>query len=316
LFFQGNPIMAVGSLLRYYRTPDEDGRVSITQRLGHTKTRLSNYELIETLHDPSYNVRYEAIIAVANSRPDPELIDALILVLGGDEPDLTLNAAWALGKIGDKSAILALRETLLSDYALLRARSARALAELRDNESIPFILEQFRKETKPGLRIAYASALGKMRSPLAIEEMTAFLRTLDSKAMQQEMSLALARIVGSESDYISFWRKLQNDPETGIAQILLSLSKDADSLPGDNNRFIASAESCSSSFEIGDIEHGVAMLVTLIHLLLASDKLSKPLAVVLAECAQCLAEKGSSRREYILLALHAMNSAIKELSAS
>jgi len=316
LFFQGNPIMAVGSLLRYYHTPDEDGRVSVTQRLGHTKTRLSNYELIEALHDPSYNVRYEAIIAVSNSRPDPELIDALILVLGGDEPVLTVNAAWALGKIGDKSAILVLRETLLSDYALLRARSARALAELRDNESIPFILEQFRKETKPGLRIAYASALGKMRSPLAIEEMTAFLRTLDSKAMQQEMSLALARIVGSESDYISLWRKLQNDPETGIAQILLSVSKDADSLPGDNNRLIASAESCSSSFEIGDIEHGVAMLVTLIHLLLASDKLSKPLAIVLAECAQRLAEQGGSRREYILLALHAMNSAIKELIAS
>ncbi|MCX5634402.1 MAG: MFS transporter [Planctomycetota bacterium] len=309
LFFQGNPIMAVGSLLRYYHTPDEDGRVSITQRLGHAKTRLSNYELIEALNDPSYNVRYEAIIAIANSRPDPELIDALILVLGGDEPDLTLNAAWALGKMGDKSAVFALRETLLSDYALLRARSARALATLGDTESIPILLNYFRKETNPGVRIAYAQSFGKMRYVEALNEMIPFLDSLGDNALRSEMALALARIIGNEPLYISLWRQLKKDHDTATAMIILSLKSDLNNLNVNTVELKTLADNASAAFAHGNAEKGAFLLADFVRAV-SVQAASQPVAIILSECAERLKEFGDRRDEYILLSLHAAKAAI------
>jgi HEAT repeat protein len=309
LFLQGNPIMAVGSLLRYYHAPDEDGRVSITQRLGLAKNRICNRELIEALNDPSYNVRYEAIIAVANSRPDPELIDALILVLGGDEPDLTLSAAWALGKVGDRGAVFALRETLLSDYTLLRARSARALATLGDTDSIPILLDYFRKETDPGVRIAYAQSFGKMRYVEALDEMIPFLACLDDKVLRSEMALALARIIGNEPQYISLWRQLKNDHDTAIAMIILSLKSDLPNLNVNDPELKTLADNASAAFAHGNTENGVLLLADFVRAVSAQTT-SRPVAIILSECAERLKEFGSRRDEYILLSLHAAKAAM------
>jgi predicted MFS family arabinose efflux permease len=46
IFLQGNPLLAVSTLLRYYRAPDEESRVSITERLGYANNPMNNHELI------------------------------------------------------------------------------------------------------------------------------------------------------------------------------------------------------------------------------------------------------------------------------
>ena len=309
LFIQGNPILAVGSLLRYHRTPDEAGRVSITQRLGIAKSQIGNYELIEALNDPSYNVRYEAIIAIANSRTDPELIDALILVLGGDEPDLTLNAAWALGRMGDKSAVFALRETLLSDYPLLRARSARALATLGDTESIPTLLNYFRKEPDPGVRVAYAQSFGKMRYVEILDEMIHFLVSLEDDVLRSEMALALARIIGNEPQYISFWRQLKNDHDTATAMIILSLKSNLSKLNINSAELETLADNASDAFAHGNAEKGAFLLADFVRAV-SVHVTRPPVVIILSECADRLKEFGSRRGEYILLSLHAAKAAM------
>ncbi|MFI4910027.1 MAG: MFS transporter [Sedimentisphaeraceae bacterium JB056] len=303
MFIQGNPFMAVGSLLRYYKAPDEEVRVSITNRLGFANSPLSNHELIEALNDPSFNVRYEAIIAIANSRPAPELVDALVLVLGGNEPDLSVNAAWALGRIGDETAVFALRETLLSDYPLLKARSARALATLGDKASIPLFIELFRSEEDPGLKIAYAQSLGKLRYPQIIDEMLEYLCSLEDPLIRSEMGLALARIIGNESDYISIWRQLKNDLETSAAKITLSLKSDVT-----NSSFVDSelkdlaAKTCNA-FARADNEQAAKLMSEL------ADSVSKktgrkPVEKILQECSKKLKEFGLNRIEYIILGLY------------
>ena len=309
LFIQGNPILAVGSLLRYYRTPDEAGRVSITQRLGIAKNRIGNYELIEALNDPSYNVRYEAIIAIANNRTDPELIDALILVLGGDEPDLALSAGWALGRMGDKSAVFALRETLLSDYPLLRARSARALATLGDTESIPTLLNYFRKEPDPGVRVAYAQSFGKMRYVEILDEMIHFLASLEDDVLRSEMALALARIIGNEPQYISFWRQLKNDHDTATAMIILSLKSNLSKLNINSAELETLADNASDAFAHGNAEKGAFLLADFVRAV-SVHVTRPPVVIILSECADRLKEFGSRRGEYILLSLHAAKAAM------
>ena len=152
MFLQGNPITAAGTIFRYYRAIDEEDRVSITERMGYANNPLSNNELIDALNDPSFNVRYEAISRhCAPAGLTPNLVDALILVLGGNEPDLSIHAAWALGRLGDKHAAIALRETLESEHPLLRSRSARALATLGDTHSIPRLLALFQNRNKTGI---------------------------------------------------------------------------------------------------------------------------------------------------------------------
>ncbi len=310
MFLQGNTLLAIGTMLRYYHAPDEEIRVSFTQRLGYANSPLSNHELIEALNDPSFNVRYEAIIAIANSRPAPELVDALLLVLGGNEPDLSVNAAWALGRIGDKSAIYALRETLLSDYTLLRARSARALATLGDTASIPSFLDYFHGETDPGLRIAYAQSLGKLRYDQAIDEMLSFLLSLDDNMLRSEMSLALGRIVGDERHYISIWRQLKNDFETSTAKLILSLKSELSHLGAGGDELKDLADRACSAFARGDNQNAACLLADLVRAI-AAITTNQAIVAILYECAKQLPKYGKTRIEYIQLALHSAAMAVK-----
>ncbi|MDO8303787.1 MAG: MFS transporter [Sedimentisphaerales bacterium] len=311
MFLQGNPVTAAGTIFRYYRAADEEERISITERMGYANNPISSNELIEALNDPSFNVRYEAIIAIAHTRPTPALIDALLLVLGGNEPDLSIHAAWALGRLGDKTALIALRETLESELPLLRARSARALATLNDVDSIPRLLHYFRTETNPGLRIAYAQALGKMRSSVAITEMLEYLASLEDESLQAEMALALGRIVGGEKDYISLWRQFKSDLNTNAAQALLAMKKGIAALPENGNDLAAIARRCSRAFEDGNTEQGAAALTELLIKTLPTDRINEPFATILADCAQRLKEFGAARSEYLLLSIHTLERVIK-----
>jgi HEAT repeat protein len=314
MFLQGNPLMAANSVWRYYRAANEESRVLLTERMGYSNNPLSTNELIEALHDPSFNVRYEAIIAIAHMRPSPELVDALLLVLGGNEPDLSSHAAWALGKLGDKSALIGLREMLNSDQPLLRARCARALATLGDNASIPEIISHFKRENNPGLKIAYAQALGKLRCDIAIQEMLEFFDSLEDEVLRSEMALALARIVGEESRYISLWRQLRSDFNTGSAQALLDLRKEMLLVPRLPAKLANIADNASSLLAGGDIDQAVAILHKLIAFM-PPDKASSAQRTILSFCDSGLGRQ-LVQKQLILLTLHTLDAAVRYVSFS
>lgn len=312
IFLQGNPILAVGTLIRYYRVQDEETRVSITERLGYANNPLSNHELIAALNDPSFNVRYEAIIAVAHSRPDPELVDAMLMVLGSNEPELSVNAAWALGRMGDKSAIVALRETLYSDYSLLCARSARALATLGDSESIPYFVKRFVAETDPGIRIAYAQSLGKLRYCGNIESMMDFLQSLEEPILRSEMALAMARIIGNERHYMILWRQLKDDFDVVIVKAILMLKSSHPGVMATSSHVKTFTDQASSAFAHNDHKQGTSSLAMFVKALAALS--SEPvLAAILPRCAENVEQFGSARPEYIVLSLHAAKAAFEQL---
>jgi len=314
LFFQGNPLTAAGSIMRYYRAADEQQRVSITEQLGYSSSPMSNTELMEALNDPSFNVRYESIIAIAHMKPSAQLVDALLLVLGGNEPDLSAHAAWALGKLGDKSAIIPLREMLNGDLPILRARSARALATLADTGSIPQIIELFRSEINPGLKIAYAQALGKMRSAAVLDEMLEFFQSLTDEMLKNEMALALARIVGDESRYIYLWRRLRFDFCTATGQQMLVIRKEMAAIEQAHPEIAALAESAALDFAKEDIQNGLKLMIELIRALPYESQ--NPVSSILSHCCGVLQSQGESRNEYILLALYCLEAAVKNVDES
>ena len=83
MFIQGNALAAMQALVAYQLGGVEGKRISTIERLGEARSPLSVEELIQSLRDPGFNVRFEAIVSIARTRPDPRLTDALVNVLRG-----------------------------------------------------------------------------------------------------------------------------------------------------------------------------------------------------------------------------------------
>lgn len=124
-------------------------------------------ELIESLSDPDYRVRLVATGALGEMGTAAEqAVPALIVTLSDDVSDIRAASAEALGEIGPASApaVPALIETLRSDeFAHARANAARALGKIGDTSAIPALAETLwdseSQETYPFVPINAAKAI-------------------------------------------------------------------------------------------------------------------------------------------------------------
>jgi len=316
LFLQGSPIRAFESMIRYHRAQDERSAVFMTARMGQTQSRLTVDELLDALGDPRFNVRYEAIISIARMQPDPQLTDALIGVMRGKSPALSVIAAWALGRTGDARSLPPLREGLDSSYRSIQSHCARSLATLGDHESIPDLLARLRAESDYGLLIAYASALGKLQASEATDDLLVLLRDADDESIQMELALAAARIVartsGDEHYFIQLVRHTRKETGTGLAQALVALRRKVSRLVQADPDALAALDSSSDLLARNNLTEGALRLGELIERL-PLDKLPAAPATVLGACARQLAAGESVRVEYLLLVLHTLH-ALEEVA--
>ncbi len=311
MFFHGNPLMAAESLIRYGRAKDERAAVSVTERLGQAKSRLTVEELLEALADPRFNVRFEAVLALARMPADPRVLAALTEILAGEEPALSVIAAWALGRVGDSRALPALQAALASPYRSVQAHSARALGTLDDAASAALMLERFQTEHDHGLRMAYASALGKLRVTAAVEPLLAFLYTRHDPSARQELALGLARLLGDEQYFIALWRRTHDETGTGLAQALSALQRPllrAHVLHTETGDRRAQWVACADTFARGHLDEGALQLQALLAQM-PLEHFTPEGQAVLRECAARLGEMRAARLEYLLLTLHALHEA-------
>jgi MFS family permease len=305
MFLRGNPFRAAESLIRYRRARGERAIVSAAERLGQTQSPLTVEELLELLADPRFNVRFEALVSIARREPDPRLLEALVQILGGNEPALSVIAAWALGRIGDPRAREPLRAGLGAPYRSVRAHSARALSTLNDTTVVPLLLERLATETDPGLRMAYASALGKLRAQASVDRLLALLCAAQEEASRMELALALARIVGDEHHFIQLWRQMGEDPGTSASQVVTAIGRQVRQQPVEAKELTAALEACAGALAREELESGAALLSRAIGLL-PLETVDETSGKILDECAARLEEWGFRRSEYLLLALHTL----------
>jgi Na+/melibiose symporter-like transporter len=303
LFLRGNPILAMTSLVEYHLwAKDEKAVIHITERLGQTKSPLTVEELLDALADPRFNVRFEAMISIARTRQDPRLTQALISILNGTELALSVVAAWALGRIGDPAAREALRAGIDSEYRSIQAHCARALGTLGDYEIAPLLLERLEHESDKGVQMAYASALGKLKAEEGVSQLLSLLKKMENEGARMELALSLARLVGDESPFIRVAREARVDMGTAMSQAVITFKKTIgkDWLDGE---LLSVINDCADRFARDDMDQGIILLSRFIELL-PSDRFNETSATILRECASRMAECGSARLEYILLALH------------
>jgi hypothetical protein len=313
MFFRGNPFLAMGALVRYYMAKEERDVVEITERMGLAKSPLAVDELLETLKDPRFNVRFEAIVAIARMPADPRLTQALVDVLNGTELALKVVAAWALGRIGDPAALGPLRQSLDSPWRSIRAYSARALGALRDRTVAPTLLARLETEEDKGLQMAYASALGNLRAEEAVPRLLALLRTTENAGARMELALSVARILGDEQNFIRLLRDARADLGTAAAQAIgefrrllrpwIRRQKQVEAV----EKRLAK---CGDLLARADMDQGLTLLSEAL-VDLPKGMFTPNAALILAECAERLQEPGETPIEYVVLALHVMEVGLK-----
>lgn len=308
LFVHGNPVLALETLVRYYRARDERETVVVTERMAKTKSPLAVDELLEALKDPRFNVRFEAIISIAHMDSDPRLVRALCEFVEGTELSLSVIAAWALGRIGDSYAIESLRHGLDSPYRSIQAHSARALGTLGDAETAPLLLERLRTEEDRGLRIAYSSALGNLRVTESMPTLFEILEHTGNEGARMELALAIARIVGHEHHFIRLIREMRHDKGTALSQMVSVIQRRLRLGDAEANQLMTTT---AEAFAMNNHEEGIALLTSVIGKL-PPDLHTPESRIIMQECAKQLEECKTDHAEYLILALHAMGVGVVE----
>jgi MFS family permease len=305
LFAQGNAFYALESMVRYHRARDERSTVAMTERMGQARSPLTVDEMLEALADPRFNVRFEAIISIARTKPHPRLIEALSNIVSGTELSLSVIAAWALARMGDPSGIPALRAGLDSPYRSIQAHCVRSLGTLKDYESISLLHQRLLAEEDKGLQMAYASALGNLQAGEALETIAGLLRETTNEGARLELALALARMIGEEQHYIRILRQIRQDMGTAISQELMALKNPLSRAKVDDSA-LSALLAAAEAFAREDMPGGTERLVELIDLL-PPELYTGTARELLAECAQQLAQAGEQHIEYVVLALHVLH---------
>jgi hypothetical protein len=214
-------------------------------------------------------------------------------------------AAWALGRIGDRHAVLALREGLDNEYRSVRAHCVRALGTLDDQEITPTLLTRLEEEGDEGLRTAYASALGKLGVAAAQPTLLAALRESQDEGSQMELALAAARIVGVEQNFIRLLRQWRSQPGTAAAHAMGDIRKQfVRRYPG-MPAIHELCDCCTDRFAREDLNGASRTLCRCIRLL-PLEGYSDSSIDLLHECALHMEHCGVRRPEYVLLALHTL----------
>jgi NNP family nitrate/nitrite transporter-like MFS transporter len=304
MFLHGNPFMAFGSMIRFQRARDERATVSVTERLGQSRSPLTVEELLEALSDPRFNVRFEAIISIARTDPDPRLTHALCAMLERGEPALSVVAAWALGRIGDQNAVDSLRDGLNAPYRSIQAYSARSLGTLQDEEVKSVLLRRFGEELDAGLRIAYTSALSKLGAREAIPDMLALLTETEDHYLRMEIALALGRLVGEEGDFVRLLRAVRQDAGMAASQVLIEVNRRIDRSEWGEVHTIL--EHSIEAFSRNDLEGGVSRLAGL-PLALEMEPFNPDVSQIMQACGDNLRAAGIERADFLVLLLHTLS---------
>ncbi|MEI2692292.1 MAG: HEAT repeat domain-containing protein [Anaerolineae bacterium] len=288
--------------MRFHLAKDEEAAVRVTKQLGASKSPLTVEELLAALEDPRFNVRIEAVIAIAHHGPDPRLIDAVAEVLDGPEPALSTVAAWALGRMGDVRGLQPLRQAAQdSKYRSVRAHSLRSLGVLDDRESVPLALEGVAEESDVGMLLAHASMLGRMQVTEATDRLLALLASSPSRSSRREMALAVARLVGDENNFVTLLYQCDQEAGTALAQALLALRKRLDKGSAESSAL----EHCAKTLARHEVAAGIDELAELLQML-PSEQQAPHVAAIVQEAARRMRQYGIERLEYPILALHTL----------
>lgn len=265
MFIHGNPVTALTTMVRFHRAKDVTEAVLLTEQLGQTNSPLTVEEMVTALTDPRFYVRFEAVISISRMTPNPQLTQALIDLLHGTEISLSVMASWALGRIGDETALPALREGLDLDYKSIRAHSARALGAMGDHQIIPKLHDRLKTEEDIGLKIAYAATLANLGATTTIPTLFMVLNQTRNDKARMEIVLSMAKMVGDEQHFVTLVRGIQSDAGTTMSQELMRLRSRLEKNSIATDKLVEACLHATEAFGNDNMKQGIDELITIIE---------------------------------------------------
>jgi HEAT repeat protein len=148
-----------------------------------------------------------ALVAIGTAAYEP-----LTKVLAAPTWIARKNAAWALGALGNRSAIPLLARTLRDTEAPVRRRGAWALGALDSSEAVPALIEAL-KDSDAGVREQVAWALGAIGDRRAVDGLIGALGDA-AAGVRKQAAWALGAI--SDSRAVAALTKSLKDPDAGV----------------------------------------------------------------------------------------------------
>lgn len=214
-FYSGNSLRVLWGIHRYANQTSEERRRDLTYRFGGARSVLAKEELFQALHDPSFDVRYEAIGALGHLPLSQSVVEALEAMARYDGlVELQYAALASLGRIKAKSSHQTIASFLVSQNPLLRARAARSLGDIADASYLPQIRILHQNDPEVDCRLAAVSALGKLKDHESLDALLGFyceLAITDNNIADEPRSkvilLALSKILNCEGSFSLEWRR-------------------------------------------------------------------------------------------------------------
>lgn len=219
-FYAGNPLGVLWGIHRYGYQTSEERRLDLTHQFGGAGSVLAREELLDALHDPSFDVRYEAIVALGHLPNSKRVILGLESMLAYDGlVELQYAALTSLGRIKAMQSGAKIAQFLTVENPLLRARSIRTIGDIRDLNYLQTIREVLASDMVVDCRLAAISALGKFKDHDSFKMMLinycAFDATNNSTSdgpRSRVILLALSKILNREGAFSKAWRREEKNP--------------------------------------------------------------------------------------------------------
>lgn len=190
----GDP-RAVPPLVAALKDPDRAVRAAAIRALEAIGTP-SVPTLGQCLRDPDLSVQ-EAAAAVLSTIGDERIVEHLISALESPDWIVRMYAAKGLGRIGDVRAIEPLCGLLQDQVKAVREDGASALGALGD--SAVQVLVNMLTNNEWLTRLRAVEALGRAKSPLAVEPLLKLLADDSDVAVRQDAARALGEIGDSRA---------------------------------------------------------------------------------------------------------------------
>ena len=240
-FYEGNPLQALWGVSRYNNQTSEEKRQDLAYRFGRARSSIAKEELFDALRDPSFDVRYEAILALGHLPISPSITQALENMLKYEGfVELQYAALTSLGRLKSKNSSLVIINFLDHKNPLLRARAIRSLADLKYIYALQKIRIAINNDKEISCRLAAASALGKFKDRESLNSLISLYYDLASEKnpisgepRSKVILLAISKILECEELFSQEWRKEEKFIGFRLPNLIDELAKVIHKLSGE-----------------------------------------------------------------------------------
>ena len=302
---------AISALTKALRETHPLIRAQICEILGQIKDPASVPALLDALRGEFYTVRAKAASALGEIG-DPQAIQLLLTALKDKEDSVRVSAALALGKFHNPATFDEIANLLLDDPKIeVRQAAARAFAETKDPQTLPYLMQALRdsfwwyeREQTANELLRAIEAIG----PAAVDPLIEALS--DSEGTVRKFAARMLGVIGDERAIESLGMEIYDlhfDVGQAAAESLACLG--VSSLPV--------LKEALTHPEATIREHVVSVLGKIQHTSVAPlliDALNDPERVVRKQAIQSLGELRDPRATHPLQEI-ATNHADREMAA-